>query len=91
MCGPDPLGERLTLLWHDHFATSNQKVNNLSAMRRQNEVFRELARAPFGELLNAAVRDPAMLVWLDSTSPGGSPPSCGRVRSSPMAISAREC
>src|SRR5215475_380771 len=23
--GPDPLGERLTLLWHDHFATSNEK------------------------------------------------------------------
>ena len=21
--GPDPLGERLTLMWHDHFATSN--------------------------------------------------------------------
>ena len=66
LCGPDPLGERLTLLWHDHFATSNQKVNDLSAMRRQNAVLRELARAPFGELLNAAVRDPAMLVWLDA-------------------------
>ncbi len=66
LSGPDPLGERLTLLWHDHFATSNHKVNNLSAMRRQNEMFREMARAPFGELLNAAVRDPAMLVWLDS-------------------------
>ena len=24
--GPDPLGERLTLLWHNHFATSNAKV-----------------------------------------------------------------
>src|SRR4051812_33090669 len=24
--GPDPLGERLTLMWHDHFATSNRKV-----------------------------------------------------------------
>jgi Protein of unknown function (DUF1800) len=66
LCGPDPLGERLTLLWHDHFATSNQKVNDLSAMRRQNEVFRELARAPFGELLNAAVREPATLVGLDA-------------------------
>jgi uncharacterized protein (DUF1800 family) len=43
LCGPDPLGERLTLLWHDHFATSNQKVGDLSAMRRQNELFRKLA------------------------------------------------
>src|SRR5688572_8168815 len=23
---PDPLGEKLTLLWHDHFATANAKV-----------------------------------------------------------------
>ena len=36
------------------------------AMRRQNEMFRSLARAPFGELLGAAVRDPALMVWLDA-------------------------
>ncbi|WP_406694468.1 DUF1800 domain-containing protein [Singulisphaera sp. Ch08] len=63
---PDPLGERLTLLWHNHFATSNLKVDNLEAMRRQNETFRRLARAPFGELLTAAVQDPALLTWLDA-------------------------
>jgi uncharacterized protein (DUF1800 family) len=64
--GPDPLGERLTLFWHDHFATSDDKVQDWAAMRRQNETFRELARAPFGKLLNAAVRDPALLVFLDA-------------------------
>jgi uncharacterized protein (DUF1800 family) len=64
--GPDPLGERLTLLWHNHFATSNGKVNNLIAMRRQNQLFRELARASFGKLLNRVVRDPALLFWLDA-------------------------
>jgi hypothetical protein len=64
--GPDPLGERLTLLWHDHFATSNHKVNDLAAMRRQNELFRRLGRGPFGELLRAVIRDPALLVWLDA-------------------------
>ena len=26
---PDPLGERLTLMWHNHFATSNRKVQDL--------------------------------------------------------------
>src|SRR6516165_5129615 len=26
LLGPDPLGEKLTLLWHDHFATANSKV-----------------------------------------------------------------
>ena len=40
-------------MWHNHFATSNLKVNDLAAMRRQNDIFREFARAPFGELLAA--------------------------------------
>jgi uncharacterized protein (DUF1800 family) len=66
--GPDPLTERLALLWHDHFATSNLKVENLAAMRRQNALFRKLGRGPFGELLAAVVHDPAMLVWLDAPS-----------------------
>jgi uncharacterized protein (DUF1800 family) len=64
--GPDPLTERLTLLWHNHFATSNDKVRDVAAMRRQNETFRELARTPFGELLDRAVRDPALLLFLDA-------------------------
>ncbi len=66
--GPDPLGERLTLAWHDHFATSNAKVEDLGLMRRQNDTLRRLARAPFGELLAAAVRDPALLNYLDAPS-----------------------
>jgi uncharacterized protein (DUF1800 family) len=64
--GPDPLTERLVLMWHNHFATSNIKVEDLPAMHRQNQCFRALARAPFGEVLNAAVRDPALLKWLDA-------------------------
>jgi uncharacterized protein (DUF1800 family) len=66
--GPDPLGERLTLMWHNHFATSALKVRELAAMRRQNELFRDLARAPFGKLLRGAMRDPALLAWLDAPS-----------------------
>jgi uncharacterized protein (DUF1800 family) len=64
--GPDPLGERLTLLWHNHFATSAAKVRDLDVMRRQNELFRMLGRKRFGELLDAAVHDPALLLWLDA-------------------------
>jgi uncharacterized protein (DUF1800 family) len=63
---PDPLGERLTLMWHNHFATSHLKIDDLLAMRRQNEIFREYARAPFGELLRHAIKDPALLDWLDA-------------------------
>lgn len=65
---PDPLPERLTLMWHNHFATSNLKVDDLRLMSQQNRIFREHARGPFGELLTRVVKDPAMLVWLDAES-----------------------
>ena len=63
--GPDPLIERLTLLWHNHFATSMAKVP-LPLMRRQNEIFREHATGRFGKLLADVLRDPAVLLWLDA-------------------------
>jgi uncharacterized protein (DUF1800 family) len=68
LMSPDPLGERLTLMWHNHFATSNRKVQDLVRMREQNELLRKHARGPFGELLEAVVKHPAMLVWLDADS-----------------------
>jgi uncharacterized protein (DUF1800 family) len=64
----DPLQERLTLAWHDHFATSQLKVEDVSAMHRQNQAFRALGRGPFGDLLRAMLHDPALLVWLDATA-----------------------
>lgn len=63
---PDPLSERLALVWHNHFATSNRKVDSLGLMRTQNEIFRRLARAPFGQLLRQIVKHPALLIWLDA-------------------------
>jgi hypothetical protein len=68
LLSPDPLGERLTLMWHNHFATSNRKVQDLVLMREQNELFRKHARSPFPGLLAAVVKHPAMLVWLDADS-----------------------
>jgi uncharacterized protein (DUF1800 family) len=68
LSSPDPLGERLTLMWHNHFATSNRKVQDLVRMREQNDLLRAHARAPFGELLSAVVKHPAMLAWLDADS-----------------------
>jgi uncharacterized protein (DUF1800 family) len=64
--GPDPLGEKLTLLWHDHFATANGKVQDPTLMRRQNDTLRKHARGKFADLLNAAVREPALLLYLDA-------------------------
>lgn len=63
---PDPLGERLTLMWHNHFATSNLKVADLSLMKRQNDTLRMHARERFAKIASAIVRDPALLRWLDA-------------------------
>ena len=64
----DPLGERLTLMWHNHFATSNRKVKNLGLMRQQNDLFRTKGRGRFEDLLSSVVKHPAMLLWLDADS-----------------------
>jgi uncharacterized protein (DUF1800 family) len=64
--GPDPLGEKLTLMWHDHFATAQSKVRDVGLMRRQNDTLRKHARARFATLLPASVKEPALLVYLDA-------------------------
>jgi uncharacterized protein (DUF1800 family) len=64
--GPDPLREKLTLFWHDHFATSDAKVKSAALMFRQNCLLREHALGKFGPFLLAVSKDPAMLYWLDS-------------------------
>jgi hypothetical protein len=63
-----PLREKLTLFWHNHFATSNTKVNNAGMMCTQNRLLRENALGKFGPFLLAISKDPAMLVWLDSNA-----------------------
>ncbi len=60
-----PLEEKMTLFWHNHFATANYKVDNPQWMWRQNELFRAHALGNFRTLLQAVSRDPAMLIWLD--------------------------
>ncbi len=66
--GAAPLRERVTLLWHGHFATSHDKVDDVRLMHRQNELFRERGLGDFRELLHAVAQDPAMLLWLDGNS-----------------------
>lgn len=66
LLGPHPLHEKLTLLWHDHFATANAKVRDTGRMRWQNETLRKHATGKFAALLNAAVREPALLLYLDA-------------------------
>ncbi|MEZ6015414.1 MAG: DUF1800 domain-containing protein [Planctomycetota bacterium] len=60
-----PLVERVTLMWHGHFATSDAKLGRVRLMHRQNQLFREQGLGDFRALLHAVAKDPAMLLWLD--------------------------
>jgi uncharacterized protein (DUF1800 family) len=63
---PSPLSERMTLFWHNHFATSQQKVRSVQLMYRQNTLLRRESLGNFATLLHAIGKDPAMLVYLDN-------------------------
>ncbi|MBA2461013.1 MAG: DUF1800 domain-containing protein [Actinobacteria bacterium] len=62
-----PLVERMTLVWHDWFATSLQGVGSQSLMLRQNRLLRRHALGSFESLLRKITKDPAMLLWLSGT------------------------
>lgn len=61
-----PLREKMTLFWHDHFATSIQKVRQPGLMVAQNELFRRHALGSFRDLTQAVLLDPAMMLYLDT-------------------------
>ncbi len=61
-----PLEEKMTLFWHGHFATSEEKVRDFRKMHLQNELFRAQATGNFRSLLIAVAKDPAMLSYLDA-------------------------
>ncbi|OBH52655.1 hypothetical protein A5687_08435 [Mycobacterium mantenii] len=63
-----PLGEKLTLLWHNHFATSAQKVRVAAYMAAQNQKLRTGSLGDFRALAYAMLTDAAMLRWLDAPS-----------------------
>jgi uncharacterized protein (DUF1800 family) len=60
-----PVHEKLTLLWHNHFATSAQKVRAAAHMAAQNQKLRTLALGDFRTLAYTMLTDAAMLRWLD--------------------------
>ena len=63
---PHLLREKITLFWHNHFATSNAKVRSAGAMLGQYALLRKHALGNFRDLLQEMSKDPAMLVWLDT-------------------------
>jgi len=63
---PSPLTERMTLFWHNHFVSSQQKVRAARYMYGQNALLRTHALGNFGAILHAVSKDPAMLIYLDT-------------------------
>ena len=61
-----PLTERMTLFWHNHFVSSQQKVKLAELMYKQNVTLRANALGNFADMLHAIARDPAMVIYLDN-------------------------
>src|SRR6185436_4572064 len=60
LVSPRPLEEKLTLFWHGHFATGQNKVRDYRMMLQQNEMLRRHASGRLADLLTGILKDPAM-------------------------------
>ena len=65
---PSPLTERMTLFWHNHFVSGQDKVPWPQTMLAQNLLLRRDALGSFGVMLHDIAKDPAMLQYLDGAS-----------------------
>ncbi len=70
-----PLVERMTLVWHDWFATSLSGVGSQKLMLNQNKLLRRHSLGAFDALLREITKDPAMLIWLSGTQNSKSSPN----------------
>jgi hypothetical protein len=61
-----PLVERMALVFHDWFATSEGGVSKPQQMIDQSNLFRTYAFGSFLDLFKAVTVDPAMLQWLNN-------------------------
>ncbi len=61
-----PLEEKLSLFWHGHFATSDDKLRDYRKSLKQLALFRTAGNGNFRDLLIGVAKDPAMLVYLDA-------------------------
>lgn len=63
-----PLHEKLTMVWHNHFATSAEKVVAAELMALQNQKLRRLHTGDFQAFAHAILTDAAMQLWLDGNT-----------------------
>lgn len=63
-----PLEERMTLIWHGLLTSQISKigVQRSKLMVTQNQLYRQNALPKYDDLVKAASKDPAMLIYLDN-------------------------
>ncbi|MDK9723186.1 MAG: DUF1800 domain-containing protein [Rhodospirillales bacterium] len=61
-----PFTEHMVLFWHNYFTSSLHKVKWPGFLYRQNLLFRQHALGNYGQLLHDIVKDPAMVLYLDT-------------------------
>jgi len=61
----NPLQEKMTVFWHNHFTSDLQKVF-APYMLKQNQIFRQNALGNFGDMLYEFMHDPAIHYYLDN-------------------------
>ncbi|MDP1841881.1 MAG: DUF1800 domain-containing protein [Sediminibacterium sp.] len=59
------LREKMTLFWHNHFATETNDIGNAQYVYKHHQLFRTQALGNFKTLTRAITVDPAMLVYLN--------------------------
>ena len=65
---PTPVLGRMTRCWHGHCATGAEKGTDARGMYTQNALLRAHAIGDFRPLVHGIARDPAMLIYLDSST-----------------------
>jgi uncharacterized protein (DUF1800 family) len=70
-CRSAQLNEKMTLIWHELFATSNEKVGVALLMEKQEDMLRKNALGNFRNLLLNITKDQAMLIFLDNDPNSG--------------------
>jgi uncharacterized protein (DUF1800 family) len=63
---PRPAEERLTMLWHGHFASAYRIVRDAYLIHQQHQTLRKHANGSFADLVKAIIRDPAMILYLNN-------------------------
>ena len=69
------LHERMVWLWHGHFTSGFDKVNEVDLMWNQHALIRQHALGNFREFAKAITKDAAMLRYLDGDGSSGEAPN----------------